>query len=165
MPKDPRRDYELNIAQAMRELIQNDIDFKTDFRNPLVFSKTGETSFVINKKNLVFLTIPYYPAMSIYLEHVKYDLENQIEYIYPEILTQVACQHSDLDIATANSIMYLKDVKYTLKCAGNLAIDLNTGQYVQVGVINFTEIERSFYDEKASLWTHISTLSAKILTA
>ena len=161
MPADPRRDYELKITKAARNIILNDEYFQATYRDKNLYQKTQKTSWKIHERTLILFTIPSFPALAIHLDGIKWVGLVGIE---PKILFECAWQDADLAVAKAESIKSLKDIRYSIRENWNLSGVID-GEYTQIGAINFSEIETSFFGENDGNWTHISTMEAEITTA
>lgn len=161
MPADPRRDYELKVAKAARNIIFKDTYFQAIYRNKQLFRDKNITSWQIYERTLILFTIPAYPALAIHLDEIKYE---GLVYIKPKILIECAWQDADLAVAKAESIKSLKDVRYSLREHSNLS-DIIDGEYIQIGSLFFSGIETSFFGEEGGTWTHISTMEVEIETA
>lgn len=158
MPRDPRRDYEYKITKAVRQIIESDDYFKQVFKN----KRTG--SFEVSEDSLLLDTQPIYPAISVYFENeVLYNRKNISEEIRPSIYIDVGFQASTQREAKKQTFLYLKDIKSTLWCKSNL-LQMVDGEPVQVAFSEVASIEPSFFENKDSMWTYITTMELRVLS-
>ena len=161
MPQDPRRDYELKITKAIRNILYNDEYFQGIYKNKEVYKLTQKISWKIFERSFVLFTIPAFPALSVHLNEIEF---KGLVNIRPKIIIECAWQDADLAVAKAETIKSLKDIRYTLR--ENMSL-MNTvdGEYIQVGFSDFSKIETSFFGEEDGIWTHISEMELTIETA
>ena len=155
MPINPRRDYEYNIAQCIRNILLDDPYFIQEFTN----TRTNE--FTIDDESLVLNIQGFYPKIAVYFDN-EVDYTNQFNaFIKPTILIDVAIQDAKKKDAKKLSFMYLKDIKYTLEKTANLRSVIN-GELVQVAFSQIKRIEPTYFATQKSIWTYISTMELEI---
>lgn len=155
MPINPRRDYEYNIAQCIRNILLEDAYFIQEFTN----TRTNE--FAIDDESLVLNIQGFYPKIAVYFDN-EVDYTNQFNaFIKPTILIDVAIQDAKKKDAKKLSFMYLKDIKYTLEKTANLRSVVN-GELVQVAFSQVKRIEPTYFATQKSIWTYISTMELEI---
>lgn len=155
MPINPRRDYEYNIAQCIRNILLDDPYFIQEFTN----TRTNE--FTIDDESLVLNIQVFYPKISVYFDN-EVEYTNQFNaFIKPTILIDVAIQDTKKKDAKKLSFMYLKDIKYTLEKTANLRSVIN-GELVQVAFSQIKRIEPTYFATQKSIWTYISTMELEI---
>lgn len=155
MPINPRRDYEYNIAQCIRNILLDDPYFIQEFTN----TRTNE--FTIDDESLVLNIQGFYPKIAVYFDN-EVEYTNQFNaFIKPTILIDVAIQDAKKKDAKKLSFMYLKDIKYTLEKTANLRSVIN-GELVQVAFSQIKRIEPTYFAIQKSIWTYISTMELEI---
>lgn len=155
MPINPRRDYEYNIAQCIRNILLDDPYFIQEFTN----TRTNE--FTIDDESLVLNIQGFYPKIAVYFDN-EVEYTNQFNaFIKPTILIDVAIQDAKKKDAKKLSFMYLKDIKYTLEKTANLRSVIN-GELVQVTFSQIKRIEPTYFATQKSIWTYISTMELEI---
>lgn len=155
MPINPRRDYEYNIAQCIRNILLDDPYFIQEFTN----TRTNE--FTIDDESLVLNIQGFYPKIAVYFDN-EVEYTNQFNaFIKPTILIDVAIQDAKKKDAKKLSFMYLKDIKYTLEKTANLRSVIN-GELVQVAFSQIKRIEPTYFATQKSIWTYISTMELEI---
>lgn len=155
MPINPRRDYEYNIAQCIRNILLEDAYFIQEFNN------TRTNKFTIDDESLVLNIQGFYPKIAVYFDN-EVEYTNQFNaFIKPTILIDVAIQDAKKKDAKKLSFMYLKDIKYTLEKTANLRSVIN-GELVQVAFSQIKRIEPTYFATQKSIWTYISTMELEI---